>query len=218
MPANLIHDSTSNFSDISIKKIIMTRLSYQFAKNLLLLHEGLSIITQVKAAVKIALGLSIPAWALASLSEWTITNRDFIGCVLLCIAIDHLIGSWYHAFKKQDFSFKKNATGLLSKIGLCAAAAVLFEIIHYTVRDVSVVYDYLKYTTRLIILLYPAGSAFLNMSALTNGAFPPIGWIKRITAYNNSLDLNKIYRNGSTDIAEDTITAPGDPSGGAGSL
>lgn len=185
----------------------MSAISFFIAKNLLFLHEGL-MITQVKAATKIALGLSIPAWALASLSEWTLSNRDFIAGVLMCIAIDHAIGSWYHAFKLRDFSFKKNACGLISKLSLCAAAAVLFEIIHHTVRDVNIIYDYLKNTTRLVIILYPAGSAFLNMSALTNGAFPPLGWIKKVTAYNNTLDLNRIYRNGPTDTTEDKATPP----------
>lgn len=135
---------------------------------------------------------SIPTWCISAISNWTLTNQDYLWSVLVCIAIDHLIGTVYHAFKLRDFTFKKNALGMIKKIGLCVLAIGLFEIIHNTVKDVVFIYDYLKVTTRLVVILYPASSAFMNMSCLTDGRFPPIGWINKIKIFNENLNVEKL--------------------------
>jgi hypothetical protein len=176
------------------------------AVNLLVLHKGKAVtlalgfkipswVVKIWATVKLSAFFSLPAWCITQLTSWTISNQDYIAGVLACIAIDHIIGSFYHAFKVRDFTLKRNATGLLQKLGLCVLAIGLFEIIHNTVKDVALVYDYLKVITRLVVILYPAGSAFMNMSALTNGQFPPIGWIKKVQNFNENLDLDKLKKN-----------------------
>jgi hypothetical protein len=181
----------------------MFSISYYIASNLLAIHSDLTFMAKIRATAKIALALSFPSWLITKITTWSVNNQEYIAGVLVCIAIDHLIGTIYHAFMAKDFSFRKNILGLLYKTALCTSAAVLFEVIQYIIKDISFIYEYLKTTARLIIILYPASSAFLNMSALTNGAFPPLGWIKKITAYNKTLDLNKIYKSGSTDNTED---------------
>jgi hypothetical protein len=186
----------------------MPLFTYYIAKKLLIINSDITFLAKFKAIAKIAFALSFPSWLVAKITAWSINNQDYIAGVLVCIAIDHFIGSIYHAFKLKDFTFKKNILGLLYKTALCASAAVLFEVIQYTIKDVSFIYEYLKTTARLIIILYPASSAFLNMSALTNGTFPPLEWIKKITSYNKTLDLNKIYKSGLTDTAEDTTASP----------
>jgi hypothetical protein len=191
----------------------MSSIIYYFASNLLIVHNGISFLAKMKAIVKVALALSIPSWLITGIISWSVTNQEYIAGVLACIAIDHAIGSFYHAFKLRDFSFRKNIVGILYKVSLCASASILFEIIQHTIRDISLVYDYLKTTARLIIILYPASSAFLNMSALTNGVFPPLGWIKRISEYNKTLDLDKIYKNGRTNTAEDPTSSPQNQAG-----
>jgi hypothetical protein len=40
------------------------------------------------------------------------------------------------------------------------------------------------------VFLYPAGSAFMNSAVLTNGKFPPMGWISILNNFNKNLDLN----------------------------
>ena len=159
-------------------------------RNLLLLHNG-SIIIKLKSTLLLALPFSIVTWLFSEVTKWTISNSDYIAGVLTCIAIDHIVGSIYHAFKAKDFTFKKNAVGLITKLALCAGAAILFEIIHNVVKEATLVYDYLKIVTRLIVILYPAGSAFMNMSALTNGVFPPLGWVSKIKAFNKDLDVER---------------------------
>ena len=151
-----------------------------------------SWILKINSSFKIAVIASIPTIMLSKLTSWTITNQDYIIGVLACITIDHLIGSIFHAFKLKDFSLKKNICGLITKVGLCAASVILFEIIHDSVKEATFIYNYLKTVTRLIVILYPAGSAFINMSYLTNGSFPPIGWLKKIKSFNENIDFEDL--------------------------
>jgi len=157
---------------------------------LLYLHNG-TFVVKCKALAFFSLPLGTAAWCLSKITGWTLSNADYIAGVLACIAIDHIIGTIYHAFKKRDFCFKKNGLGLITKLSFCAVSVILFEILHNTVAAAPWGYQYLKIITRLTVLLYPAGSAFMNMSALTNGVFPPLGWIKKIKAFNADLDLDK---------------------------
>lgn len=156
---------------------------------LMQLHKG-AFVVKLYAAFKIAMPLSVFAWMAERFTTWGIANQDYIGGVLGCIAVDHLIGSIYH-LRQRDFTLKKNALGLVTKLALCVAAALLFEILQHAMKDAPFIYEYLKIITRLVVLLYPAGSAFMNMSALTDGVFPPIGWIKKIKAFNENLDIEK---------------------------
>lgn len=160
------------------------------SRYLLYLHNG-TFTLKCKALTLLSLSLGTLAWCFGKITGWTLSNADYIAGVLTCIAVDHIIGTIYHAIKKRDFSFKKNVLGLLTKVSFCAASVILFEIIHNAMVNVPWCYQYLKVITRLTVLLYPAGSAFMNMSALTNGVFPPLGWIKKIKAFNENLDLDK---------------------------
>lgn len=139
--------------------------------------------------IKSSILLSIPTWCLGKLTEWTISNQDYIAVILICIAIDHLIGSFCHAFKLYDFSFKKNAIGLLQKLSLCVLSIILFEIIHYTLKDMVSIFEYMKVITRMIVISYPISSAFTNMSIMTNGKFPPKGWLDRLKIFNETLNI-----------------------------
>lgn len=168
-------------------------------QNLLDIHSG-NFLLKIKATALLAFPLGTFTWCFSEIIHWSVSNRGFMAGVLTCIAIDHIIGSFYHAFKLRDFCFRKNIAGLLYKLGLCASSVILFEIIHTTLKDVNWAYEYLKTITRLIVILYPAGSAFMNMSALTNGVFPPLGWIKKIKNFNDELDLEKFSKpNGQPD-------------------
>ncbi|MBE99308.1 hypothetical protein [Flavobacterium coralii] len=166
------------------------------------LHKG-GILIKVWSAVKLALAAVIPVWLIDAVTGWGFDNRDYIAGALVCIAVDHLLGSIYHGFWLKDFTLKKNLIGLLTKLGICALAALIFEILNHTVRESTFVYEYLKMTTRLMVILYPAGSAFMNMSELTNGVFPPIGWINKMKRFNDSLNTNE-FKNDNSDGLNNT--------------
>lgn len=168
----------------------MTQILNFLINNLLLLHFG-SIKFQLKATLLLSAPLSILAYIGEKITNWAITDSDYILAVSACVLIDLFIGIWKH-LKDGDFNLGKLAKGLVLKIGLCAAALITFELMNMIVKEVSLVYDYLKVITRMVVVLYPAGSAFMNMSDITGGVFPPIGWINKIKKFNTDLDINQL--------------------------
>lgn len=51
--------------------------------------------------------------------------------------------------------------------------------------------DYFAVVSRLMVFVYPAGSALMNVAILTDGAFPPVAWMERIKRFNSELDVKQ---------------------------
>jgi len=170
---------------------IFSNIFLFFVRNIYLIHQG-SLSIKLKAVAKLSLAVSPVAYIIEKVTLWSLLNQDFMAGILAAIIIDYIIGCMYHGFKKRDWDNKKNIQGLLTKIGFAATAAILFEILSGMTIKHQNIYDYLQLITRLMVFLYPAGSAFMNMSALTDGAFPPTGWINRIKRFNKDLDVEKL--------------------------
>lgn len=160
------------------------------AQNLVLIHKG-SIVAKFKSTLFISL-MASPFGFVELFSEWISENGGYLFFVLLAIAIDHLMGSAVHLFIKKDFSIKKNIVGLVLKIFLVFSVGILFEGFQYIYKEDNLMTEYLTLITRLMVFLYPAGSAFMNCAVLTNGKFPPIGWINKISKFNETLDVDVI--------------------------
>lgn len=174
----------------------MKSLNLIIVQYLVLFYKA-SFLSKIKLIIIFSLPLSIITTFFHSIELWSVSNHDFITAVLLCIAIDHIIGTILHAGKLKDFSIKNNILGVCKKTSLCVLSGILFEIIYHTLKEIPLIYEYIKSVTRLTVILYPAGSAFINMSILTNGKFPPFGWIKRIQAFNANLNLDKFKNSGN---------------------
>lgn len=157
--------------------------------NLQKLHNGVGV-DKIYAAVKIAAVPAIFMTIFEGLSKWYIDNQTFMIFVFYAIAIDHILGSIVHAFVKKDFTLKKNGIGLLVKVSFCITGYSLFVMIHEILKGVPFIPDYFKMLIQLIVFIWPAGSAMGNMSILTGGRFPPIGWMKKIERFQENLDLN----------------------------
>lgn len=176
----------------------MVKIALAFIlKNIVAIHSGTAIVK-----FKSLLILSFPLASVIvihPISEWIDKNIAYIGFVLVAIAIDHLLGSAVHLFIRKDFTFKKNIIGLAIKLTLVLSVGVLFEGFQYLYPDktplIEVVMDYLLAITRIMVFLYPTSSAFVNSSILTSGKFPPLGWIKKIESFNESMDINKFKGN-----------------------
>ena len=168
-------------------KIIFQVFKYLIS-DLTNLHNGIGFHRFLSAA-KLA---SVPA-IFVTISEgftkWYIVNQWFMVFVFCVIAIDHLLGSIVHAFYKRDFTFKKNLSGLLTKIGACIAGYIMFIMMHEIIKDVDYIAIYFKVLLQLTVFIYPAGSALGNLSILTGGKFPPIGWMNKIAKFQENLEL-----------------------------
>jgi predicted MFS family arabinose efflux permease len=165
----------------------------------LLAIQSSSIMIKTKGAVLLGASLSPFTFMVNKLLHWTTTNSEYVTFVLLAIAIDHILGTMIHAFIKRDFSWKENIKGVMIKIAMVLAVGLLFEGINHIVREDSDVKTYLIIMLRLIVFMYPAGSAFANCSIVTNGKFPPISLLKKFTAFQENLNVKELI---SDDVKE----------------
>lgn len=153
-----------------------------------------SIIIKLKSAVKLGFLLSPFPFFFEQIAQWTIDNNEYISFVLIAISIDHILGTLKH-LTIGDFSIKRNLIGLMTKIGLVVACGLLFEGLNSIVTHETLVKDYLTITTRLIVFLYPAGSAFGNSTFLSNGKFPPQIWLDKLQRFQTTLNANEFKSN-----------------------
>lgn len=162
--------------------------------NLIAIHKG-TVLAKLKSSLFLSLGFSPIAYIIETFTNWSIVNQDYISVVLLAIVIDHIVGSYLHAFVKKDFTFKKNFLGVALKITLVVMVGILFEGLNHITKTNTAVQEYLVLVTRITVFLYPAGSALMNVSVITNGKFPPMGWIKKIQKFNENLEIPKETNN-----------------------
>lgn len=160
------------------------------AKSIYLIHVG-KLKIQLKACV-IAGALTSPIYQIIEkMQHWGYTNQEYILFVLYAIAADHLLGSAKHKWIDKDFSWKENAKGIVTKVGLVVIVGVLFEGLTVIVKGDSFIYDYLVTVLRLSVFLYPAGSALGNCSVLSGGRFPPENLLKRVMNFNKTGNINE---------------------------
>jgi len=166
--------------------------------NILSAVNGLNVADlelKMKSTVKLSILLSPFAFITELISAWSIANKEFILVVLGAIIVDHVLGSFKHAFVLRDFVWKKNITGLMTKIGLVTACGFLFEALQIIIHEETFVTEYLKTITRLIVFLYPAGSAFSNSSIISGGKFPPSAWLVKLKKFQSNLNPNEFGNN-----------------------
>ncbi len=173
-------------------------------KNFTALHVG-SLLIKIKSTVKLGVLISpilmatekvtanVATWM--NVNVWVIDNSSYIQIVMGAIIVDHALGSIKHLFWMRDFQFQKNITGLTIKIGLVVAVGFLFEGLNELVHQDTIIKQYLTMTTRIVVFLYPAGSAFSNSSVISGGKFPPIGWMEKLRQFQTNLNPQDLHPN-----------------------
>ncbi|MFC7347318.1 hypothetical protein ACFQO9_11375 [Chryseobacterium zhengzhouense] len=161
-----------------------------FLKNLNAIHSGIGF-EKLVAAFKIAAIPALFVSIIEGLSKWYIVNQWFMIFVFYAIIIDHILGTIVHAFVNRDFTLKKNGIGLLKKISFCILGYSLFVMIPEILKGVPFLPEYLTMLIQFIVFIWPAGSAMGNMSILTGGKFPPIGWMRKLDRFSENLDITE---------------------------
>lgn len=123
------------------------------------------------------------------LYDWRIENEAYMGFVIGAIIVDHILGSMYHAFWKRDFSLKKNLLGFLVKVIILISMMYLFEGLNTLMAEQSILKDYTKMILRMMVFLYPAGSAFGNTYEMTGKKFPPVGFMDKLKQFSESNNI-----------------------------
>ena len=160
-------------------------------KNLLIIHKG-SILAKIKAVGLFALIGAPFHFIVEALTGWYWSNYEYVIFVFMAIIIDHILGSWVHLIKR-DFSMRKNIKGFIIKSTMVIAVSILAEGFK-EILDGNFLTSYFVVVTRLMVFIYPAGSALVNCSIITRGAFPPTAFINKILSFNQNLDLNGITK------------------------
>lgn len=161
---------------------------FKWMLNALVLLHGGTFLCKIKASFWLAFLVSPVGVFIHDLHKWRLDNSDYIFVVLGAIIIDHALGTIKHAFYDRDFELKKNIVGLLTKVSLVLIGGFLFEGMNTIVTKDSMIKDYLEIVTRLMVFIYPAGSAFTNMSVISKGKFPPASWLLKLNQFNKNLD------------------------------
>ena len=127
------------------------------------------------------------------------TDLSFLYGVLFVLMIDHVLGTYLHYFVDKDFTFKANLLGLLKKLTVILSGYSMLLIMHDALDEVEFLDVYFKVMIKLMVLLYPLSSALVNMSKVTNGAFPPSGLLKKIKTFEKTGDLESLKEKTESD-------------------
>lgn len=163
------------------------------AKNLATLQGGEKWYMKIDSSFQLGIILSPIPFLLERMGLWFIENQIYIAWVLWAIFADWIVGIIWH-LRNKDFSIGKNAMGLTIKIGMALFAGSLFEALPYFMGNNDTISSILLIVTRIAVFFYPAGSAWVNMSKITGGKFPPVGWLNKISKFNESLDINVLNK------------------------
>lgn len=130
---------------------------------------------------------------------WFMMNIQYLMFVFCAIVLDHIVGTYLHLFVKKDFTFYLNVKGLITKLSLTMMVAFVARGLVFIVGTDNLLAEYLTIVMRLMVFLYPAGSLLMNISLLTDGRFPPTGFMKKISKFNSDLDLSEFKKNSDSD-------------------
>jgi hypothetical protein len=108
--------------------------------NLFSIHKG-EFVAKLEALLSLALASSPLLWFYEKMTEWSMSNNDYVGFVIGAIIVDHVLGTIVHALIKKDFTFKKNVIGLIVKMGMAVAMGFLFEGINHIIKAYSFIKD-----------------------------------------------------------------------------
>lgn len=156
-------------------------------ENLVAIHKG-TIAVKFKASFALAFYTAPVVFIMERITDWYMMNYAYVSFTMTAIMFDHLLGTWVHWKILRDFSWRRNIQGFFSKVILVLVGAVIIEGIIDIIKPVPLIADYVKVMSRLVVFIYPAGSALMNCSVLTGGKFPPTAFMQKITQFNKNLD------------------------------
>lgn len=176
-----------------LKKFLIT--------NLLILHSGTAG-NKLWAAVKLS---AVPAVGL-SVSErfigWYLESYVFIYMLGFALIADLIAGIIKH-MKFHTFSPKKMIAGFAQKIGMVILVYFLTEAFIQIISDADLDSIYFKVATKIMIFIYPAGNALVNIGIITDGKFPPLAFLKKFEKFNKTLDISDLNLKSKKDESED---------------
>lgn len=159
--------------------------------NLVLIYKG-TFLAKLNATVKLSVVPALGVSVFEYVTGLYISNLSFLYGVLMVILIDHALGSYLHYFIERDFTFEKNLVGLVKKLMVCISGYSTLIIMHDALNEIEFLDLYFMVLVKLMVLLYPIGSALGSFSKITGGKFPPAGFLKKIKNFEETADLESL--------------------------
>lgn len=163
-------------------------------ENLVLIHSGPAL-ERLQGSFMLSLIASPIAYIFDHINEWYFNNYSYIAFVFVAIIFDHILGTWVHAFVKKDFCMRKNIVGFFTKTVLVIMVGIIVEGMGNILGPENIIKEYFSIMARLMVFIYPAGSALMNCYVITNGNFPPLGFIKKLRKFNENMNLKEFDQN-----------------------
>ena len=188
----------------TIFKFKMMNIREFILNNLMLLYRG-GLFVKINASFKLCMLPAVAVSVFEYFSGLYTTDLSFLYGVLFVLMIDHVLGTYLHYFVDKDFTFKANLLGLLKKLTVILSGYSMLLIMHDALDEVEFLDVYFKVMIKLMVLLYPLSSALVNMSKVTNGAFPPSGLLKKIKNFEKTGDLESLKEKTKSDKSYDVF-------------
>lgn len=172
--------------------VVITAVVAFYKTHFLAIHAG-AFVSKIKASLAIGVSVSPFAFYFAKMDEWLEHVALYMSIICVALILDLIIGVYVHLLFFKDFEVKKMVWKFLEKSGCTFIGLILFELFGLLFRHHNVEMGaYLELSIALTVLSYPLLSAFGNLSIITNGKFPPIGWVDKLRDFNKSGNIKDI--------------------------
>lgn len=143
--------------------------------------------------------MAVPVAILEYYSGVFLENKTFLIIFFSSFVADIILGVWKH-LKLRTFDFSLLMWGALTKLLASFLAMILFNgLAGAEGIGETGIKIYILLVGKLLVLLYVDGSAFVNMSIITKGKFPPKSWLSKIKGFNETLDTT-VFTAGSNHL------------------
>lgn len=170
--------------------------------NLISIHSG-GIAGKMWSSFQLAMVPAVGLTVSERITGWYLESYVFIFVLGLALIADLIAGIWKH-MKFNTFSPRKMITGFSQKIALVILVYFLTEAFIQIISDAELDSIYFKVASKIMIFIYPAGNALVNIGIITDGKFPPLAFLKKFEKFNKTLNINDLnLKNNETDINSD---------------
>jgi len=175
-------------------------------------HRFSSIMIGMKTQALYVFDTTVVSVPLTLISFWVLKVLGYLGLVLtldhevlsalpLLLLIDVFVGMRKWRVLRK-FNTKLMYQGLMEKLVFCLIIMVVINIFVLNLAGHADMADYMRLLGMFIVLSYPAISIFKNIFFLTNGRFPPIGFMAIWENFEKTASVDDIFRHESTKADE----------------
>jgi len=158
---------------------------------------------KMEVSIAMAILLSPFAFVLSKIGEYALgfapifaKDADFFRVIMLFLFADLVLGVWKH-WEQKTFDWKRLYTGFIEKVFVSLIGMVMFNAVAgiKEFQEIQTLESWFVLTGKMMNLFYIGGSAFSSMYVITGGKFPPIGFMKRLKSFNETLNINELTKN-----------------------